>query len=106
MFQVACIPDPNSLTFIVPSLFRIHNFASLMFPFSDICYSVTVSTFFTPFPFPAFGSFTISFSGVVSGVSSVLLSCVSGVVSSGVASVVTLSAKYSGNSTEKSKSGI
>ena len=40
MFQVAFTPDHNSLTFIVPSLFRIPNFASLMFPFVDIYYSV------------------------------------------------------------------
>lgn len=45
MFQVAFVPDPNSLTFIVPSLLRIHNFLSLMFPFIDIDYSV-IALFF------------------------------------------------------------
>lgn len=42
IFQVTFVPDPISMEFIDPSLLRIHNFASFMFPFIDITYSVIV----------------------------------------------------------------
>lgn len=41
IFQVTFVPDPISMEFIDPSLLRIHNFASFMFPLIDITYSVT-----------------------------------------------------------------